>query len=88
MEGARPAPSARRLQGEENRHGGGRSPPRLKEVRMTERKKLDAAEIDVDSLEVEELDAAAGGIGDQNQNCYSCTCPPRQQEPAIEPILV
>jgi hypothetical protein len=54
---------------------------------MTDRKKLDPENIDVDSLEVEELDQVAGGATDQNANCYSCTCPPKQQDPA-EPIYV
>jgi hypothetical protein len=44
------------------------------EVVMTEKKRLDPKEIDVDSLEVEELDQAAGGM-DINDNCHSCTCP-------------
>ena len=42
---------------------------------MTEKKRLNADEIDVDSLEVEELDQVAGGETDVNANCYSCTCP-------------
>jgi len=45
---------------------------------MSDRKKLNPQDIDVDSLEVEELDQVAGGIVDANNNCYSCTCPPRQ----------
>ncbi len=49
---------------------------------MTEKKRLDTDAIEVDSLEVEELDAVAGGNTDQNANCYSCTCPPKQQAPA------
>jgi len=55
---------------------------------MTDKQRLNPDEIDVDSLEVEELDAVAGGIaGDQNQNCYSCTCPPREKVPA-DPIYI
>ncbi|HEX6745968.1 MAG TPA: hypothetical protein VF092_01550 [Longimicrobium sp.] len=54
---------------------------------MTEKKRMNPEEIEVDSLEVEELDQVAGGETDINQNCHSCTCPPRQQAPA-EPILV
>jgi hypothetical protein len=42
---------------------------------MSDKQKLDPEQIDVDSLEVEELDAAAGGVLDENKNCYSCTCP-------------
>jgi hypothetical protein len=44
-------------------------------VTMSEKKRLDPNEIDVDSLEVEELDQVAGGMVDANNNCYSCTCP-------------
>lgn len=43
---------------------------------MSEKKRLDSSDIDVDSLEVEELDQVAGGAGEINQNCYSCNCPP------------
>ena len=46
-----------------------------------EKKRLDPENIEVDSLEVEELDQVAGGNTDQNMNCHSCTCPPAQQEP-------
>ncbi len=52
-----------------------------------EKKRLDPEAIDVDSLEVEELDQVAGGETDQNMNCYSCTCPPKQQAPA-DPIFI
>jgi hypothetical protein len=49
---------------------------------MSEKKRLDPEAIEVDSLDVEELDAVAGGLnGDQNQNCYSCTCPAPKQDP-------
>ncbi|HEX6745970.1 MAG TPA: hypothetical protein VF092_01560 [Longimicrobium sp.] len=44
---------------------------------MSEPRKLDPEQIDVDSLEVEELDQVAGGETDVNKNCYSCTCPAR-----------
>jgi hypothetical protein len=54
---------------------------------MTEKKRLDPEEIDVDSLEVEELDQAAGGIYDVNQNCHSCTCP-AQQDPGATIVYV
>jgi len=47
---------------------------------MSDRKRLDPHDIDVDSLEVEELDSVAGGF-DANENCYSCTCPATKQEP-------
>jgi hypothetical protein len=52
---------------------------------MTDKKRLDPDAIDVDSLEVEELDQAAGGMVDENVNCYSCTCPPPPQ-PDTGPI--
>ena len=52
---------------------------------MTDRKRLDPENIEVDSLEVEELDQVAGGETDQNANCYSCTCPAKK-EPAIGPV--
>jgi hypothetical protein len=51
---------------------------------MTDKKRLDPQAIDVDSLEVEELDQVAGGA-DVNENCYSCTCPVKQQQ---DPIIV
>jgi len=41
---------------------------------MAEKHRMDPKDIDVDSLEVEELDQVAGGV-DVNENCYSCTCP-------------
>jgi hypothetical protein len=50
---------------------------------MSEKKRLNPEELDVDSLEVEELDQAAGGLEDVNQNCYSCTCPAPKQDPMI-----
>ena len=42
---------------------------------MGEKKRLDPGALDVDSLEVDELEAVAGGM-DDNVNCGSCTCPP------------
>ena len=42
---------------------------------MTEKQRLDPEDLDVDSLQVDELDQVAGGNTDQNMNCHSCTCP-------------
>lgn len=45
----------------------------------TEKKRLDAAALDLESLDVEELEEAAGGgqaTTEGNVNCGSCTCPP------------
>ena len=44
---------------------------------MNEKKRLDTSELELDSLEVEELDGVAGGVETgTNVNCGSCTCPP------------
>jgi hypothetical protein len=45
------------------------------EAVMTEKQRLDPEDLDVDSLQVDELDQVAGGNTDQNMNCHSCTCP-------------
>jgi len=55
---------------------------------MSEKQRLDPKDIDVDSLEVEELDQVAGGLADNNNNCYSCTCPVRDPATAQDPVIV